>query len=468
MKKFLDQHFLLHNETAKLLYHDYAKEMPIIDYHNHLPPQEIADNKNFENLAAVWLHGDHYKWRAMRANGIDEKYCTGNASDFEKFEKWAETVPYTLRNPLYHWSHLELQRYFNIDKLLSPESARNIYDTATQMLQTKDFCVQNLLRKMKVEFVGTTDDPLDNLLYHKKIHADGFEIKVRPSFRPDKALLIDQPIFFKKYLGSLSETTGIDISNFNNYLDALKNRHDFFHENGCIVSDHGMEIMHAEDYTSNEIASIFNKALSDHLLDQNEIAKFKTAVLAIICEWNFEKKWVQQFHMGPIRNNNTRMFNAMGPDTGWDSMGSGVNIKNVAKFLDRLDRENKLTKTILYSINPTDNDALATMIGNFNDGSMAGKLQLGASWWFNDQKDGILQHFTSISNMGLLSRFVGMLTDSRSFLSFPRHEYFRRILCNLLGTEIENGELPNDIKLVGKMVQDISYNNAKEYFNLNK
>ncbi len=465
MKKFLDENFLLESVTAEKLYHGYAKAMPIIDYHNHLSPQQIADDINFKNLTAVWLQGDHYKWRAMRTNGIAEKYCSGNASDGEKFEQWAATVPYTIGNPLYHWSHLELQRYFDVHELLTPANAKKIYSECSEKLQGKEYSVRNLLRKMNVQYVGTTDDPLDDLLVHQKIKNDGFEIKVQPSFRPDKAMHIDNATSFNEYIVKLAAVAKNTIESFDEYVDALKSRHDYFAANGCMVSDHGIEEMYADDYTDNELKTIFEKVRKGINPEKIETAKFKTAVLFMLGQWGFQKNWVQQYHIGPIRNNNTRMFKVLGSDTGWDSMGNSVNIKAVSKFLDKLDRNNTLAKTILYSINPCDNDMLATMAGNFNDGSYPGKVQLGAAWWFNDQKDGIIQHLKSVSNMGLLSRFVGMLTDSRSFLSFPRHEYFRRILCNFLGNQMKNGELPNDEKWIGKLVQNICYNNAKAYFN---
>lgn len=465
MKKFLNENFLLESASAEKLYHGYGAAMPIIDYHNHLSPQQIADDINFENLTAVWLQGDHYKWRAMRINGVAEKYCSGNATDWEKFEQWAATVPYTMCNPLYHWSHLELQRYFDVHELLNPANAKKIYEECSEKLQSKEYSVRNLLRKMNVQYVGTTDDPLDDLLAHQKINNDGFEIKVHPSFRPDKAMHIDNAATFNEYILELQAVTGNRITGFDDYVAALKNRHDYFAANGCTVSDHGVEEMYAEDYTEEEVKSIFDKVRKGINPEKLEIAKFKSAILFMLGEWGFEKNWVQQYHIGPIRNNNSRMFAALGSDTGWDSMGNSINIKAVAKFLDRLDKNITLAKTILYSINPADTDLLATMAGNFNDGSFPGKIQSGAAWWFNDQKDGIIQHLKSASNMGLLSRFVGMLTDSRSFLSFPRHEYFRRILCNFLGNQMENGELPNDEKWIGKMVQDICYNNAKQYFN---
>jgi len=465
MKKFLDENFLLHSQTAQQLYHEFAKPMPVIDYHNHLSPEQIANDINFENLTQAWLYGDHYKWRAMRTNGVQEKYCTGNASDWEKFEQWAATVPYTLRNPLYHWTHLELQRYFEVHQTLNADTAREIYETCSSKLQTNEFSVRSLLEKMNVRVLCTTDDPADSLEHHQKIKSDDWKIKVLPSFRPDKAMQVDDAISFNNYLATLEAVSGKSISNFDDYLRALKSRHDYFAANGCSVSDHGLEEIYAEDYTEAEIKSLFNGIRSGKSLSQEEIKKFKSAMLVIFAEWDWEKGFVQQYHLGALRNNNRRMLSTLGPDTGWDSIGDFSQARNLAKFLNRLDADNKLTKTIIYNLNPADNELMATMTGNFNDGSVAGKIQFGSGWWFLDQKDGMVKQLNSLSNMGLLSRFVGMLTDSRSFLSFPRHEYFRRILCNLLGKEIENGELPNDLAWTGKLVQDICFKNAEQYFN---
>ena len=463
----MDENFLLSTKTAQQLYHEYARSMPIIDYHNHLPPEEIALNKNFGNISQVWLNGDHYKWRAMRINGVKEDYITGNKSDWEKFEKWAETVPYTLRNPLYHWTHLELQRYFNIQEVLDGSSARKIYETCSSLLQTGEYSVRGLLEKMNVKVVCTTDDPVDNLAYHKKIKADNWSVKVLPAFRPDKAMNVDDVTNFNNYLATLESAADISISTFNDYLAALKKRHDYFAANDCGISDHGLEEIYAEEYTPTEVAGIFAKIRSGGQLTLEENRKFKSAMLVTLAEWDHERGWVQQYHLGAIRNNNSRMLKQLGPDTGWDSIGDFSQARALSKFLDRLDRNNKLAKTVIYNLNPADNELFATMIGNFNDGSVAGKVQWGSAWWFLDQKDGMTKQLNALSNMGLLSRFIGMLTDSRSFLSFPRHEYFRRILCELLGTEIENGELPNDISWVGKVVQDICFNNAQQYFNLN-
>jgi len=464
MKKFLDENFLLKTETAKVLYHEYAKHMPIIDYHCHLPQQQIAEDKKFENLTQIWLYGDHYKWRAMRTNGVDENFCTGDAPDYAKFEQWAATVPYTLRNPLYHWTHMELQRYFGINEILNPDSAKRIYDECSAKLKTDDYSVRNLLRKMNVVTVCTTDDPADNLAYHIQLKNEGFDIPIRPSFRPDNAMNVSDPEKFNAYVKKIEASSDIAISNFNDFLYALQNRHDFFASVGCCVSDHGLEEIYAEDFTGSEIEAIFTKIQGGKHLTHIEQVKFKSAMLIHFAEWDWEKGWAQQFHLGALRNNNNRMMSTLGPDTGWDSIGDFSQGRALSKFLDKLDSQDKLAKTILYNLNPADNELMATMIGNFNDGSSAGKIQFGSGWWFLDQKDGMVKQMNALSNMGLISRFIGMLTDSRSFLSYPRHEYFRRILCDLFGTEIENGEMPNDIKWVGKVIQDICYHNANNYF----
>jgi glucuronate isomerase len=463
MKKFLDENFLLQTPTAQRLYHEYAKGLPIIDYHCHLPQDQIATNLNFNNLTHIWLYGDHYKWRAMRTNGINESYITGNKTDFEKFEQWAATVPYTLRNPLYHWTHLELQRYFDVYDLLSPATAKQIYDECTAKLQTPEFAVQSLIKKMNVETICTTDDPLDNLAYHQQLSGNNV-IKVLPAFRPDKAMNADDTVALNAYIDKLEEVADVSISDYDSYLQALKKRHDYFAANGCSVSDHGLENIYAEDYTEEEVRAIFSKIRSGAVLLPGEILKIKSALLFQFAIWDHEKGWVQQYHLGALRNNNTRLLTQLGPDTGFDSIGDFSQARALSKFFNKLDTEDKLTKTIIYNLNPADNEMMATMIGNFNDGSVAGKVQFGSGWWFLDQKDGMTKQMNALSNMGLLSRFIGMLTDSRSFLSFPRHEYFRRILCNLLGDDIENGELPNDIEWTGKIVQDISYYNAKNYF----
>ena len=464
MKQFLDENFLLQNKTAEKLYHDFAKQMPIIDYHCHLPQSQILADTQFQNLTQVWLYGDHYKWRAMRTNGIDESYCTGDKPDFEKFEQWAKTVPYTLRNPLYHWTHLELQRYFGITDILNADSARDIYENCSAQLRTPDFSVRNLLRKMNVATVCTTDDPADDLKDHQTLKAEGFEIPVLPAFRPDAAMNVDNASNFKKYVARIEKAANTNITNLDSYLAALQSRHDFFAANGCSVSDHGLEEIYAEDYTEAEVSQLFDKVIGGTELTLEERRKFKSAMLVHFAEWDWKKGWVQQYHLGALRNNNLRRMRELGPDTGWDSIGDFSQGRALAKFLGKLDDQNKLAKTIIYNLNPADNELMATMIGNFNDGSVAGKVQFGSGWWFLDQKDGMTKQMNALSNMGLLSKFVGMLTDSRSFLSYPRHEYFRRILCNLFGTEIEAGELPNDIAWTGQVVQDICYNNARQYF----
>ena len=471
MKQFLDDNFLLNNKTAEHLYHDFAKDMPIIDYHNHLPPNEVAEDKNFENITKIWLYADHYKWRAMRFNGVEEAYITGDKTDWEKFRAWSATVPYTLRNPLYHWTHLELKRYFDVHDILNADTAKKIYDETSAKLKTKEYSVKCLMEKMNVKVICTTDDPVDNLEFHQQIKKEslpagqaGWNVKVLPAFRPDKAMNVDDSDTFNNYLTLLEKAANISISTFNDYLAALKNRHDYFVSNNCSVSDHGLEEIYAEDYTTTEVAGIFAKIRSGGDLTLLENRKFKSAMLVTLAEWDWEKGFVQQYHLGALRNNNTRMLKQLGPDTGWDSMGDFSQAKALSKFLNRLDTNNKLAKTIIYNLNPADNELFATMIGNFNDGSAAGKIQWGSSWWFLDQKDGMTKQMNTLSNMGLLSRFIGMLTDSRSFLSFPRHEYFRRLLCNLFGEEIENGELPNDIGWIGNVIQDICFNNAKNYF----
>ena len=465
MKQFLDENFLLKTRTAQKLYHDCAKDMPIIDYHCHLPPQQIADDTRFENLTQVWLYGDHYKWRAMRTNGVHESYCTGNKSDWDKFQKWAETVPYTLRNPLYHWTHLELQRYFDMDDRLNGDTAKKIYEECSAKLQDPAFSVRNLLRKMNVKLVCTTDDPLDSLEYHRRVKEEGFEIPILPAFRPDQAMNVSNASLFINYTKKLETVTNIAISSFDDFLYALQNRHDYFSSMGCTVSDHGLEEIFADDFTGSEIDAIFTKIHGGKELNNTEQKKFRSAMLIHFAEWYWEKGWVKQFHLGALRNNNSRMLQTLGPDTGWDSIGDFSQGKPLARFLDKLDSNNKLAKTILYNLNPADNELMATMIGNFNDGSSAGKIQWGSAWWFLDQRDGMVKQLNTLSNMGLLSRFIGMLTDSRSFLSFPRHEYFRRILCDLFGDEIENGELPNDVEWIGKVIRDICFHNAKNYFN---
>ena len=465
MKNFMSEDFLLQTETAKTLYHQHAESMPIFDYHCHLSPQQIADDVRFENITQVWLYGDHYKWRAMRANGVAEKFITGDASDREKFEKWAQTVPYTLRNPLYHWTHLELRRYFGIDELLNPDTTDLVYEKSSEMLNSPAFSTRNMMRKMNVKAVCTTDDPLDSLEHHKKIKDDGFEIKVLPAWRPDKAMAPENLQTQNAWIDTLAEITDIDITTFSDYMEALEKRHHYFHENGCRLSDHGLEAAVADFSASkNEMESIFSKIRKKQELTPKEVLQFKSMMMLNFALMDWQKGWVQQLHLGAMRSNNTRMLNALGPDTGFDSIGDCFTAEPLSRFLDALDKTNRLPKTILYNLNPRDNEVLATMIGNFQDGSIPGKIQFGSGWWFLDQKNGMEKQIEALSNMGLLSRFIGMLTDSRSFLSYPRHEYFRRILCNLFGNDVENGLLPNDMSLLGEMVQNICFNNAKDYF----
>ena len=466
MKEFINENFLLQTETAQKLYHEHAKQQPIIDYHCHLNPEFIANDRKFANLGQIWLEGDHYKWRAMRTNGVDERYCTGkDTSDWEKFEKWAETVPYTMRNPLYHWTHLELKTAFGVTKLLNLQSAREIFDICTEKLHTPEYSARGLMKLYNVETVCTTDDPVDSLEYHIALKNEGFEVKVLPTWRPDKAMAVENPTEYRTYVEKLSDVSGINISNFADLITALRKRHDFFASVGCKLSDHGIEEFYAEPYTQQEIETIFNKVYGGTNLQLGEILKFKSAMLYEGALMDWEKGWTQQFHYGAIRNNNSRLFGKLGADTGFDSIGDFTVAKSMSRFLDQLDKSNQLAKTILYNLNPRDNDLITTMIGNFQDGSVAGKIQFGSGWWFLDQKTGMEAQLNSLSNLGLLSRFVGMLTDSRSFLSYPRHEYFRRILCNLIGNDVENGLLPaSEIDFLGKMVEDISYFNAKKYF----
>lgn len=466
MKPFIHEDFLLQSETAKHLYHNFAKSLPIIDYHCHLDPKMVAEDHQFSSITELWLGGDHYKWRALRANGVAEKYITGDASDWEKFQKWAETIPYAMRNPLYHWTHLELKTCFGIDKVLNPDTAKEIFDECNAKLQLPEYSAKNLMRKYKVEVVCTTDDPIDSLEYHKQIKESGFEIKVLPTWRPDKAMAVESASAFKTYIDTLSNVSGIRINSFKEIIDALLIRHKYFEELGCRLSDHGMEEFYAEDYTEAEIEAIFSKVYGGTELNEAEIKKFKSAMLVEFGKMDADTGWTQQFHYGVIRNNNTKMFKAIGPDTGFDSISQVITAKNMVKYFDTLNSMDKLTKTIIYNLNPSDNTMLATMIGNFQDGSVPGKMQFGAGWWFLDQKDGMEQQMNALSLQGLLSRFVGMLTDSRSFVSYARHEYFRRIMCNLIATDVEKGEIPaSEMSRIEQMVADISYYNAKNYFN---
>ena len=463
---FITDNFLLQNDAAVKLYHEYARDMPIVDYHCHLPPEQVAADYRFADLAEIWLAGDHYKWRAMRAAGVDEAYCTGKASGWEKFEKWAEVVPKTLRNPLYHWTHLELKRPLGIsDRLLNPETAKGIWDECNEKLAQDDFSCRGIMRQMNVKLVCTTDDPTDSLEHHKAIREDvSFDIQVLPTFRPDRAMLVDDADAFNNWVDKLGEVTNMNITYYDQFLEAIRMRHDYFHEQGCRLSDHGMEAIPWKDYKSAQVNAVFRRLRRGNELSPKEKERFKTAMLVEFALMDHEKGWTQQFHLGVIRNNSTRRFEELGPDTGFDSISDPQLARPMAQFFDRLDSQDRLAKTILYNLNPVHNELLATMAGNYQDAQMPGKMQFGSGWWFLDQKDGMERQMNALSNLGLLSQFVGMLTDSRSFLSYTRHEYFRRILCNLLGTEIEQGLLPRDMDLIGKMVQDICYNNAATFF----
>jgi glucuronate isomerase len=460
---FIHDSFLLENKYAEELYHNYSKNQPIIDYHNHLSPQHIAENTIFDNITKIWINGDHYKWRAMRTLGVNEQFITGNATDKDKFLQWGKTVPYTMRNPLYHWTHLELARYFDINELLNEKSAESIYEQASAKINSAEYSTQNLLKKVNAELVCTTEDPIDDLAYHKQLASSNFGVKVSTAFRPDKAILISND-GYNAYIDTLGEVAGVSINSYSDLCSALQNRIEYFNANGSKLSDHGLEHIYFENFTESEVKDIFKKKREGKEVSNEEALKFQSAILLFLSETYHAYGWVQQFHLGALRNNNARMHRVLGPDTGWDSIGDFSQAQKLSSFLNALDSKDKLTKTIIYNLNPADNEVMATMIGNFNDGSVKGKVQFGSGWWFLDQKDGMTKQLNALSNMGLISCFVGMLTDSRSFLSFPRHEYFRRILCNLLGDEIQRGELPNDMEWIGKMVADISYNNAKEYF----
>ena len=471
---FLTEDFLLQTKTARRLYHEFAEKMPIYDYHCHLSAKLIADDYMFNNVTEAWLAGDHYKWRAMRANGVNERFITGDANDCEKFEKWAETVPFTLRNPLYHWTHLELKRYFGINELLSGNNAKETFDACTTMLRSSEFSVRNLLAKMNVKLVCTTESPLDTLVHHKKIKDAGLGTKVYAAFRPDRALATENPPALNEFIDKLGQLCNTDISNFDSYLEALNSRHKYFHDNGCRLSDFGLESAYAEQYTAGEVEKIFQILRKGAELGPAEQLKFKSALLFELARMDAVAGWVMQLHLGALRNTNSRMLNKLGPDTGYDSIGDFEIARPLARFLEKLNNADKLPKTILYNLNPKDNAVIAAMTGNFQshqgplsgDDSCPGKIQYGPAWWFLDQKDGIKEHIKALSNMGLLSRFIGMTTDSRSFLSFPRHEYFRRLLCNILGSDVEQGLLPNDLNLLGTLVENVCFKNAADYFSM--
>ena len=464
--EFMSEDFLLETAPARELYHDYAAEMPILDYYCHLPPAEIATDKRWDNLAQIWLGGDHYKWRAMRTAGVAERFCTGDASDWEKFEKFAEITPKLLRNPLYHWTHLELKRYFGVSsRLLGPDTAKSIYDECNRRIRSADFSCRALMKQSRVEVACTTDDPADSLEHHRAIAADeSFSVRVLPTWRPDKALAIDRPAVFRPWLEQLEQTTGMPVTTLHELFETLKKRHDFFAENGCRLSDRGIDTVFAEDTTFAEAAAIFAKARKGGTLFPDEAVRYKSFVLHELAVMDAEKGWTQQIHFGALRNANTRMLKQLGPDTGFDSIGDWPAAEAMARHFDRLERIGRLPKTIIYNVNPRDNELVASMLGNFQDGVTPGKMQFGSGWWFLDQLDGMTRQIEALSQLGLLSQFVGMTTDSRSFLSYTRHEYFRRLLCNILGNDIARGLIPNDIPLVGKMVQDICYHNAKQYF----
>ena len=464
MTNFINEDFLLESKEAKNLYHGYAAKLPIIDYHNHLPPEAIANNTTYKNITSLWLAGDHYKWRAMRTLGVSENFITGSANDRDKFIKFAESTPYMIRNPLYHWTHMELSRYFGINELLSAKNAVNVYEKTSALVQTKEFSTQSLLQKMNVEVLCTTEDPIDSLEHHTTLASSDFNVKVSTAFRPDKSLFIDGEAY-NNYLDQLERASNQNIHTYEDLCLALQNRMDYFHSKGCRLSDHGLEYIPFESFTENEVQSIFKKKRTGGEINLLEKEKFQTALLLFLGKGYHKLGWVQQFHLGAMRNNNSRMFQKLGPDTGWDSIGQFPTARSLSQFLNALDRDNQLSKTILYNLNPADNEMLATMIGNFNDGSVKGKIQWGSGWWFLDQLDGMTDQINILSNMGLISCFIGMLTDSRSFLSFPRHEYFRRLICNLFGNDMKKGLLPNDPEWIGSIISDISYQNAKSYFN---
>ena len=466
MQPFIHEDFLLQTRTARRLYHEYAKPEPIFDYHCHLPPKDLAENRSFANLFEIWLEGDHYKWRAMRWNGVAERFITGDATPFEKFQAWAATVPHTLRNPLYHWTHLELSRYFGITELLNEDSAKRIWDQAGERLKDPSLSTQGILAKFRVTNVCTTDDPADDLSHHIALAKSGIATRVLPTFRPDKALAVHQAGAFNTWVAKLSEIDGREIRNVGALMEAIKRRVEFFHENGCRLSDHGPDRIHSEPCTEREANSIFNAVQFGRSASPAEHAGWSAFVMLFLGRLYAERGWTMQLHVGALRNNNTRLLRTLGADTGFDSIGDSPHMPGLAGFLDRLDDENALPKTILYNLNPADNYAFATMAGNFQDGTVAAKVQIGSGWWFLDQKEGMEFQINSLSNLGLLSRFVGMVTDSRSFMSYPRHEYFRRVLCNLIGRDVEGGEIPDDDTLVGSMVRNICHANAREYLRL--
>lgn len=464
MSKFLDRNFILDSTYAEQLYFEHAKDMPIIDYHNHLPPVDIYRERVYGDITEAWLEGDHYKWRAMRAMGVDEEKITGKAGSREKFRAWSETVPYTMRNPLYHWTHMELQAYFGIDELLSGENADKIYDRSSELLNNPDNSTVRLLEKMNVKVICSTDDPSDSLEYHSLYRDDPKgDFQLFPTFRPDKILRIEADDYVS-YLEKLGSTENISIESVDDLKEVIEKRIDYFASLGCRASDYGLDRIYSESYTEGGIKELFRKKLANQFLQDHEVAEFKSYLLDFLCRAYHKKGWVQQFHLGSLRNNSERMYKKLGPDTGFDSMGDENHAQSMSRLFNVLDSSDSLTKTILYNNNPKDNATFATMVGNYNDGKTRGKMQFGSGWWFLDQKRGMEDQINTLSEMGMLSLFVGMLTDSRSFLSFPRHDYFRRILCNLIGQDLEKGLLPaSEIKFLGQIVEDICYNNIKNY-----
>ena len=463
MKKFMDDDFLLTTDTAKALYHNYAEKLPIIDYHCHLNPQEIYEDVRYDNITQMWLGADHYKWRQMRSNGVEEKYITGDGSDREKFQKWAETLEKAIGNPLYHWSHLELKKYFGYEGHLCGDTAQEVWDLSVEKLKQENMSARGLILQSNVDTICTTDDPVDSLEWHKKIKEDGFQVKVLPAWRPDKAMNIEKSDFCE-YIAKLSQVSGVDIKDFDSLMEALKNRMDFFENMGCTVSDHGLEYVMYEPYELEEVNHIFENRLANGVLSKIEERKYKTAFMVSLGREYAKKNWVMQLHYGVQRDLNKKIFNALGPDAGIDAINTYSSSIEMGRYLNALAIDDSLPKTIIYSLNPADNAAIGTVIGCFQDSSAVGKIQHGAAWWFNDHKTGMMEQMTSLANLGLLGNFVGMLTDSRSFLSYTRHEYFRRIMCELIGGWVENGEYPNDEKALKQIVEGISYYNCKNYF----
>jgi glucuronate isomerase len=464
--EFLDDDFLLHSRTARNLYHQYAADAPILDYHSHLPPADIANDRRFGNLYEPWLEGDHYKWRAMRANGVSERFCTGDAAPYDKFVAWARTVPATVRNPLYQWTHLELRRYFGINELLDESTAKQVWDRANHALQSKELSAQGIIRKFKVRVQCTTDDPCDDLAHHLRVNSSALGFRLYPTFRPDKALRVDLAEAFGAWVRRLEAASGIPVSSLRDFLDALKQRHDFFHSVGGRLSDHGLNHCYATPCTEKEASDIFAKARAGDAADAMGQEQFASFLMMFFGRLDAARGWTKQLHLGALRNVNGRAMQELGADSGFDAVGDERQAERLAAYLDALEREHSLPKTIVYNVNPNDNYVLATLAGSFQEDSVAGKIQFGSAWWFLDTKDGMEAQIDALSNVSLLSRFVGMLTDSRSFMSFPRHEYFRRVLCNLLGRDVENGELPKDEKLLGSTVRNICFENAFRYLGL--